>query len=272
MKVKIAAYCLLMPVAGAVYAEPIELAPTADGEVPAAILGEGGDPRGESVAYFDRNPQAVGYLAEPAGEGPHGAVILIHEWDGLVERIKQTADALAAEGYVALAVDLYSGRTGSNPQENIALMNEAREDMQQIVRNLDAAAQFLKDRDDVTGKVATIGWCFGGGMALSYAIGSDRHEGTAIFYGQLLDDPEQMQSIHHEIYGTFAAEDQGIPPEQVESFVNALRAAGIDNDVHIYDDVDHGFWLYVERDREAALEPAIDAWQRLKDYLERVTT
>ena len=78
-----------------------------------------------------------------------------------------------------------------------------------------------------------------------------------------------MRSIHHEVYGTFAGNDRGIPPEQVEKFVAALRKAGVPNDVHIYDDVDHGFWLWVDRDPAANEAPALDAWQRLKAYLKR---
>lgn len=237
--------------------------------VPDAILGVAGPPTGQPLAYFEDDPDTVGYLALPEGPGPHGAVILIHEWNGLVDRIRQTADAFAAEGYVALAADLYSGRTGSNRDENIALVKAARAEPERMIANLDAAARYLRGREDVSGRVAAIGWCFGGGVALSYALGGENHEGTAIFYGSLLEDPEQMSHIHHEIYGTFAADDRGIPPEQVERFVAALRAAGIDNDVHVYDDVKHGFWLYVDRDPETNLEPAADAWQRLKDYLGR---
>ncbi len=253
-------------------AEPIAYAPTAEDEVPQAILGKGAPPRGAPLRYFAEDSKTVGYLAEPAGPGPHGAVILIHEWNGLAERVKQVADAFAAEGYVALAADLYSGRTGSNREENRALVRETLADMDRIVRNLDTAADYLKKRDDVTGKVAAIGWCYGGGVALSYALGSENHEGTAIFYGRLLDDPEQMRHIHHEIYGTFAEMDGGIPPEQVDRFVAALRAAGIENDVHIYDDVRHGFWLHVDRDPDTNLDAALDAWQRLKAYLERTLT
>ena len=250
-------------------AGPIALSPTTPDQVPNAILGKGTAPRGAAISYYAGNPKAVGYLAEPAGPGPHGAVILIHEWNGLVERVKQVADAFAAEGYVALAVDLYSGRTGSNPEENMALVKETLANQEEIIRNLDAAASLLKSRKDVTGKVAAIGWCFGGGVALSFALGSENHEGTAIFYGTMLDDPEKMKHIHHEIYGTFAGLDERITKEQVDGFGAALRKAGIKNDVHIYDDVNHGFWMYVDRDPEHSLQPALDAWRRLKDYLQR---
>lgn len=234
-----------------------------------AISGAGEPPSGETVSYFADDPQARGYLAVPDGDGPFPAVILIHEWNGVVERIQQTADAFAAHGYIALAADLYQGRTGSSREENMALVREARTDEARIIANLDAAVAFVREQTPSTGKVATVGWCFGGGLALSYALGGDQHEGTAIFYGSLLDDPEAMSHVHHEIYGTFAENDRGIPVSEVEAFVTALRAAGIDNDVHIYDDVDHGFWLYTERDPANNRPAAAHAWERLKAYLSR---
>jgi carboxymethylenebutenolidase len=241
-----------------------------ESNLPAAILGEAGAPRGESFQYVPDDPSTVGYLVVPDGEGPFPSVILIHEWNGLVDRVRQVADALADEGYVALAADMYGGRTGSNRTENVELMEEAQSDPARMIANLDAAARSLRQRSDVTGKVATMGWCFGGGVALSYAIGGENHDGTAIFYGRLVEDPELLSSLDHPIYGTFAEMDSGIPPEQVERFADALRAAGIENDIHIYDDVQHGFWLWVDRDPEGASGPALDAWNRLKSYLKRV--
>jgi carboxymethylenebutenolidase len=108
-------------------------------------------------------------------------------------------------------------------------------------------------------------------VALSYAIGGENHDGTAIFYGRLVQEPELLARIDHPIYGTFAEMDRGIPPEEVERFAEALRQAGIENDLHIYDDVEHGFWLWVDRDPDVAAGPALDAWERLKAYLKRVT-
>ena len=235
--------------------------------VPAAILGEAPPPRGATVRYFPADSATAGYLAVPDGAGPFPALILIHEWNGLNDRVRQVADAFADEGYVALAADLFSGRTGSNPEENRALTGEVRGDMPTVIANLDAAAAFLRAREDVTGRVATMGWCFGGGIALSYALGGERHDGTAIFYGSLVTDPDSLAALDHPIYGTFAGQDDGIPPAEVERFVSALREAGIENDVHVYDAVEHGFWLWVDRDPETNLGPAADAWRRLKAYL-----
>ncbi len=245
------------------------LSATADDALPPAIVGEAPELSGQMLGYFSADDQVQGYLAVPDGEGPHGAVILIHEWNGLVQRVKETADAFAAEGYVALAADLYSGRTGANPQENMALVRETLANPETIIANLNAAASYLRERSDTSGKIAAIGWCYGGGVALSFALGGEHHDATAIFYGRLLGDPEQMSRINHEVYGTFARNDSGIPVESVNAFVETLRNAGIENDVHIYDEISHGFWLHVDRNPEINTGPALDAWRRLKAYLGR---
>ncbi len=241
-----------------------------ESELPAALLGNAPAPSGAAVNYLPGDSATAGYLALPEGEGPFPAVILIHEWNGLVDRVRQVADAFAAQGYVALAVDLYQGRTGSNRTENMALVNEAQDNMPRVIENLNAAVAYLKGRDDVAGRVAAMGWCFGGGIALSFALDGDEHEGTAVFYGRLVEDPEVLKAIDHPIYGTFAEMDRGIPPEQVERFASSLRSLGIENDIHVYDGVGHGFWLWVDRDPAGASSPALDAWRRLLAYLERV--
>lgn len=247
----------------------IPYAPTGPDQLPDALLGKAPEPRGETVAYLPGSPKTKGYLAVPDGEGPFGAVILIHEWNGLVDRVRQVADSLAAEGYVALAADLYTGRTGGNPQENMALVRETLAEPSKIIANLNAAAKFLRERPDVTGKIGAMGWCYGGGVALNYGLDGESHDATAIFYGRLLDDPEKLKHLHHEVYGTFAKLDEGIPPAEVDKFVAALRKAGVSNDVHVYDNVNHGFWLWVDRDPEVRAGPALDAWKRLKAYLKR---
>ena len=91
-----------------------------------------------------------------------------------------------------------------------------------------------------------------------------------MFYGQLVQDPERLENLSHPIYGTFAEQDTGIPSADVEKFVETLEAAGIESDVHIYDEMVHGFWLWVDADPDARRGPGLDAWQRLKAYLNSV--
>jgi carboxymethylenebutenolidase len=247
----------------------VVVTPTSATEMPSAIVGNRGELEGRSVRYFDADTATVGYLAVPEGDGPFPALVIIHEWNGLVDRVRQVADDFSAEGYVTLAVDLYSGQTGANRDENIALMSAASGDMDTVIANLDAAVAFLKARPDVTGRVGAMGWCFGGGIALSFGLDGVQHEATAIFYGRLIDDPERLQHIDHEVYGTFARLDQGPAPADVEAFEAALDSLGIQNDLHIYDEVGHGFWLRIDEDPEVRSEPGLDAWNRLKAYLDR---
>jgi carboxymethylenebutenolidase len=257
------------PAAAGATGPRVPLDPTAEGELPPAIIGQGGALQGTDVRYVGSDPSAVGYLAVPEGEGPFPALVIIHEWNGLVDRVRQVADDFAAEGYVTLAADLFAGRTGSNPQENMALVGEVQSDMPKAVANLNAAVAYLKARPDVTGRVGAMGWCFGGGIALSFGLDGADHDATAIFYGRLVDDPAVLAGMDHEVYGTFARLDQGPAPEQVEAFERALRSAGIPHDLHIYDAVDHGFWLHVDGDAAARSGPALEAWGRLKAYLDR---
>lgn len=255
--------------AGGAEAAGVPLAPTAGDQLPPAILGEGGALQGGDVRYVPGDQATTGYLAVPAGDGPFPALVIIHEWNGLVDRVRQLADDFAAEGYVTLAVDLFEGRTGSTPEENMALVQETQADMPRVIENLNAAVRFLRERDDVTGRVGAMGWCFGGGIALSFGLDGEDHEATAIFYGRLVDDPEVLRNIDHEVYGTFARLDRGPAPEQVEAFERALDEIGLEHDLHIYDAVDHGFWLRVDEEPEVRTGPALDAWQRLKAYLGR---
>ena len=237
--------------------------------LPSAVLGTAPEPGGSIVNYIPEDPNTSGYLTLPEGSGKKPGLIIVHEWDGLKTRVRQMADALADEGYVVLAADMYGGRTGSNRDENVALMNETRADPDKLIRNLDAAAKFLRSRDDVfSDKIGTMGWCYGGGVVLTYAIGGENHAATAIFYGSLISDPKELKRIGHDMLGIFAENDRGIPPSDVREFEKALRKAGIPNEIYIYDDVGHGFFLWVDRDpgNRAA---AADAWKRLKNFLSR---
>lgn len=237
--------------------------------IPDAILGTAPPPQGQTVQYLPGDTLTRGYLAVPKGVGPFPALILIHEWNGLVDRIRQMADAFADRGYVALAADLYQGRTGTTREENMALVNETHAHPDAVIANLNAAQHFLRERPDVTGKIGVMGWCFGGGIALSYGLDGEQHDATAVFYGSLVEDPAKLAQLHHPIYGTFAALDQGIPKDQVERFAATLDSLGIDNDIHVYDAVNHGFWLRVNEDRATREAPAKDAWERLTRFLQR---
>ena len=132
-----------------VYGSPLQAATQEEvinePDVPAAIIGEAPPLKGEAIAYFPGSPKTSGYLSLPEGN-IKGGVILIHEWNGLSQRIRETADAFAAEGYAALAADLYQGRIGQSRSENLALVRETQSDPELIIDNLNAAVLALKGR------------------------------------------------------------------------------------------------------------------------------
>ena len=122
-----------------------------------------------TVSYPSGTDTVSSFLAKPDGPGPFPAVIVIHEWWGLNDQIKETAKKFAAEGYLALAVDLYRGRATANREEAHELMRGLPED--RAVRDLQAAVAYLASRKDVRAKrIGSIGWCMGGGYSLSLAV------------------------------------------------------------------------------------------------------
>ena len=131
----------------------VPIARTTETQLPPALAGNGGELQGMDLGYMEGDSLTTGYLAVPEGEGPFPALVLIHEWNGLSDRVRQVADDFAAEGYVTLAADLYGGRLGTNPDENMALVREANANMDGVVANLNAAVRYLKNRGDVTGRV-----------------------------------------------------------------------------------------------------------------------
>ncbi len=179
------------------------------------------------------------YLSLPEGEGPHPAVIVIHEWWGLNAHIEHWADRLAKLGYVALAVDLYGGEVATEPERAMALMRGVDELASLAI--LENAHHFLAEDPRVDReRIGVMGWCFGGGWALQTAIHVPGIAAVVMYYGHVVTDPEVLASIHAPLLGIFANRDRAIPPAQVDGFDEALTAAGVEHRILRYD-ADHAF-------------------------------
>ena len=196
---------------------------------------------GTAVTYKSGDETVSGYLAAPGGGGKHPAIIVVHEWWGLNDWVRAKADHFAGEGYVALAVDLYRGKSaGTDPDVAHQLMRGLPED--RAARDLDAAFRYLAARPDVDpARIGSIGWCMGGGYALVAAIQEPKLAACVINYGRLVTDPKTVAKIRAPMLGNFGAEDQGIPPSMVEAFEKEARAAGKTIDFRIYPGAGHGF-------------------------------
>lgn len=216
----------------------------------------------QNVTYFENY---VGYLAAPSdhSENSYPGVIIIHEWWGLNDNIKQTAENIASHGYVVLAVDLYGEPAATVADDARQLVSSY--DPEQGVSNMNGALQFLEDKYGVT-KTASIGWCFGGGQSLNLALHNSDVDATVIYYGSLVSDKEQLSSISWPVLGIFAGLDQGITVESVNAFEQALDDLGIQNEIHIYPNAQHGFAN--PSGQRYAPEETKDAWEKTILFLD----
>ena len=165
------------------------------------------------------------YLALPKNQAaPMPAVLVIHEWWGLNDHIKHCADRLAAEGYAALAVDLYRGKVGTTRDQALELMKSV--DAEQAKATVDAAMKFLKADPRIRAtRRASLGWCFGGGWSLQTAITQPELDACVVYYGRMPTDAKQLARIQAPMLGVFGSKDRGIPPAKVKAFEEAMRKA-----------------------------------------------
>lgn len=209
----------------------------------------------------------TGYLARPATAGPHPAVIVIHEWWGLNDWVRQQADRLAAAGYVALAPDLYQGRSATTPEQAMALVRGF--DRAAGMRELQAAFRYLDGRSFVRrGQIGVLGWCFGGGLAAHFAEIEPGLKAVVIYYGDIPTDPAEVARIQAPLLGNFGGADRGIPPARVEQFAAELRSAGRQPDIKIYPGMPHAF-AGSRATQPAEIAAAHDAWARSLAFLHR---
>lgn len=183
------------------------------------------------------------YLAQPEGEGPFPAVLMVHEWWGLNAEITEMADRLAEEGYVVLAPDTYRGATTQLVPRALFLRITVPED--RVDRDMQAAYDYLTALDTVAAeRVGVIGFCYGGGVALRHAIANAGLAATINLYGDTVSDPQAfgvLLQTQGPLLGIFGAEDAQIPLAEVRDFEAALAATPIEHTVTVYDGVGHAF-------------------------------
>lgn len=191
-----------------------------------------------SFSAGDETVHALLYL--PSGPGPHPGLIVIHEWWGLNDWIKQQAQHFADQGYVALAVDLYRGKVATDAETAHELMRGLPQD--RGVRDLTAAADWLAHQKEVDPqRIGAIGWCMGGGYAAQLAVADPNLRAVAINYGSLPTDKAALEKIHAAVIGNFGGQDRGITPDDVHAFQTAMQSLGKTVDVKEYPDAGHAF-------------------------------
>jgi carboxymethylenebutenolidase len=204
-----------------------------------------------------------GYVARPQGV-PTAGLIVLHEWWGLNDNIREMTRRLAAEGYLALAVDLYDGEVAADPAEARTLMSAALNDPARVDDQLRAAYRWLREEGAVA-SVGSIGWCLGGALSLRTALLLPEDlDATVIYYGRVETDAALLAPLRMPILGIFGGRDRGIPVESVLEFEANLQLLGTDAEIIIYDYADHAF----ANPSGARYDPdaAADAWQRTLSF------
>ena len=224
------------------------------------------------VNYFD---SSSGYLVYPSvitGK-KLPTVIMIHENRGLNDYIKSMANTLAREGYVVLAVDLFKGQVAQTNQQAQQLTSSVRSNPATTTSNLQAAVNYVSSLPFVdSSKIASIGWCFGGGQSLQLALHSEQHPlvATILYYGTpLVTDKQQLSKIKWPVLGIFGDHDQANPLPLINSFKAALDADGITNQIQIYKGLGHAFAN--PSGANYAPNETVDAWQKTLEFLKKYT-
>jgi carboxymethylenebutenolidase len=220
---------------------------------------------GKDVSYKSGDETVQAVLYTPPGKGPFPAIIVIHEYWGLNDWVKDQASKLAEQGYVALAIDLYRGRVATTPDMAHELMRGVPEDRAR--RDLHAAFEYLQSQPNVRkDRIGAIGWCMGGGYSLDVALQEPALAADVINYGHLATDPDALRKINAPILGLFGGQDRGITPDDVHKFAASMKQLSKKIDIKIYDDAGHAFENPNNKDGYRAADAA-DAWQRTVSFL-----
>jgi carboxymethylenebutenolidase len=200
---------------------------------------------GELVEFASNGHTAGGYLSVPGG-GSGPGVIVIQEWWGLVDHIKELCDRFAAEGFTALAPDLYHGTTVANSEPDEAGKLLMALNLEQAGRDMSGAVDFLLAQPSVTGdQVGVVGFCMGGGLALMLATQRPDAIGACVPYYGIIPwehaNPD-WSKLDCPVLGHFAANDGFFTPDKVAELEARLAGLGKDVELNVYPDVDHAFF------------------------------
>jgi len=233
------------------------------------------DTQNQTISYFDN---ASGYLVSPVADFSNNetgqllpAVVMIHEWWGLNENIKNMANELAEQGYVVLAADMFNGQVATTPDQAMKFSGAVRENPSEAISNLQAAVRYLGSLENVNAsRIGSLGWCFGGGQSLQLALNTEAEHplaATVLYYGNLVTDQEELTKIQWPVLGIFGDQDESILVADVDRFEQVLNSTGVPNEIYVYEGVGHAF-ANPSGDNYSPRETS-DAWQKTLAFLKR---
>lgn len=226
---------------------------------------QGPEVTGVRVTYMASKPQVVGYLSRPLTPGKHPTLILIHEWWGLNDNIRALADDYARQGYTALAVDLYEGKTAATADEARALSKAVYDNPKQALENLKAAVSYISGSPSAdTQRLASVGWCFGGSWSYQMAKNDLGVKAAVIYYGQF-DVKDDLSKMKANILGHFGESDTVIPAQSVAELEKKLKSLSDEHEVFMYPNAGHAFANKDGANYDAAATQ--QSWARTLDFL-----
>jgi len=232
--------------------------------LPAQI--EENDPRieTETVSFDGASGAISAYVAKPAGADNAPAVIVIHENKGLQPHLKDVARRAATAGFIAVAPDFHSQVGGTVEDPDKAVENTGTLDMAKIVGDAVAAVAYARGRADSNGKVGSVGFCWGGGLSNQLAVHDPDLDAGVVFYGRSPAD-EDVPKIKAPMLLNYGGEDKNINAS-VPGYESALKAAGTNYTLHMYEGAPHAFHNDDNPDRHHP-DSAVLAWGRTMDFL-----
>ncbi|MBK8899577.1 MAG: dienelactone hydrolase family protein [Anaerolineaceae bacterium] len=240
--------------------------PVVDESQPTAVVGSSSD--GEMITGIVSYPglaageELMGYWAYQEGGEPRPAIIVIQEWWGLNEHIKDVARRFASEGYVALAPDLYHGVVTTEPDE--ARKQAMELSLRDAVGEIQAAIDYLKGQEVVNGRFGIVGFCMGGGLVLQTAANSPDIHAAVPFYGNPLSASEAAGVTAPVL--SFLGTRDNIPASGYETMHAALTETDVPNKFQLYEGAQHAFFNDTRASYDA--DAAADAWQQMLGWFE----
>lgn len=206
------------------------------------------------------------FIAKPPGSGPVPAIIIVHEWWGMNDQIRDVARRMAQQGYFAIVPDLYHGKVATTPEEAHELVRGLEDT--RVFDEMDAAAAWLHEQKRCeNAHLAVMGFCVGGGITLRYALRTPTLAAAVMYYGSPETDSEKLAGLRAPLQGHFGADDQGITSDRVEAFREALKKAGKPADIYVYSGAGHAFMHDGAASYRA--DAAKIAWARTLSFLQK---
>jgi carboxymethylenebutenolidase len=227
------------------------------------------------ITFKSGDDEVKAFVAMPEGKGPFPAIVVIQEWWGLNDWIKENAKRFAAKGYVAIAPDLYRGKVAED-MKTAAILSKGLPP-ERALQDLKAAVSVVAAMPNVRKeKIGSIGWCMGGKYSLQLALNDERVRACVMCYGAVVTDPAALKSLNAPVLGIFGENDKGIKAASVREFEKALKEAGRSVEkINIYADAGHGF---MRPPRPALANPeyretaANDAWSQIDAFFAKTLT